>query len=1014
MVRRRTPRTFSSRPNPEEELLGLLREKYERETKPKASAFQRIFAPIRGLTSLPDAFYRARYEQDNLAEMPLEYLKNVGGALGTAVLGREAKDFKQVSDILAQEGYLTGDDAGTKAARFGVNLASDIALNPFTYLKFTAADLTAQAAEKAVKTAAGATGKLSAKGDLPTELSGLVGDVTGKSMQEATSIIEQALGFEGAKHFQAQLIADPSFAEKVAGGLELFGRQISKSPQVTEAVKSVARPFYGITKGVGAIGERVAPEAMRGLKGAWYDVFNPLKAAGLSGKEPVATEALQNLIAKDTSGIMTQKTTAKLRELAKQMDEDELARLPDLIESMGAGVTDASLTESLSVPTPLEGLSEPAQQFISEYTDNVLGPMTERLQDLEDLPGLVGGDTTYLRHLVEGYSPTFLKNKLEPSTFEELMARTDVKRALEKNGFIPKQLVNRTIKDEKVLTAGTGQIPFMSSPRRKKIFETMAEGREAGVHYKDDILDILQEQVKGEYNRLADLQMVENLKQMRSADGTEFLTDKPTRIHTEKLDNLPGFDKRVYAEPATKRVLENYFGTFDSQTGMDVALEGFDKVMGVWKGLVTGAGPGAVRYHARNAVDDTLRMMLDGANMKTLHKDFKAADDFMGAIEEMVEKGDRAVLENFKPTGELKEYMNEMGFENPVEMWEEFKKTDVLGDAGRAVEEVGIRHGDEGLLKRIATADGRTLTWESKRRLAYFMNKHRDTGSMATATEAVRRTMFNYNELSRTEREVFRRVMPFYSFVRKNLEFQMNTMIHHPDRYSKLINALDALQAAAIGPDRSDWEAMPDWMSKDRFGMPVGTTDDGTMRVLSTLGLSFEELADLESYGLISSLNPLLKMFIETQTGKSTFQDRDILEMRAGQRYETHPLRELLGYQERERGGRVQKTVDPRIRYLMESLPFVSSANLAAQHAGRMFRPLLDPSIEPERALQGVSEFILPMRFWDRDIEGSRRAKEVEELDELYELLYRKGISDRFSRYYIPADIRDRLLRELR
>jgi hypothetical protein len=251
------------------------------------------------------------------------------------------------------------------------------------------------------------------------------------------------------------------------------------------------------------------------------------------------------------------------------------------------------------------------------------------------------------------------------------------------------------------------------------------------------------------------------------------------------------------------------------------------------------------------------------------------------------------------------------------------------------------------------------------------------------------------------------------SFSKNNLIFQFKNMIHEPQRYSKFVNLLDSLQNAMIGPDQENWDLLPEWLRDDRYSLPLGTKD-GTMKTLSNINMSFEDLENLDMKGTISKLNPLLKMGIELSTGQSTFMRQPIEEMRGGHRYEYHPLKKLLGYQERDRGGRTQQTVDPYRRYFAENIPYVSTANLLAQRLGRIGGPLMDKDKPSSEALTGLSELTMPVRTFEHDIESQRRYKEVEDLDELYKLLYRKGMSDKFTRFYIPADIREQLLRELR
>jgi hypothetical protein len=241
-----------------------------------------------------------------------------------------------------------------------------------------------------------------------------------------------------------------------------------------------------------------------------------------------------------------------------------------------------------------------------------------------------------------------------------------------------------------------------------------------------------------------------------------------------------------------------------------------------------------------------------------------------------------------------------------------------------------------------------------------------------------------------------------------NIKFQFNQLFEQPGKYAKFVNVLDGLQSGMIGPNEQEWEAMPEWL-REKYGFPVGM-QDGNVQVLSNLGLSFEDIGDIGPQGLMSKLNPLLKLGIEGATGQNTFMRQPIQDLRGGTRYETHPLRGLLGYQEYDMGDWTQKTVDPYRKYAAENIPFLSTLNTALQQAGRIGGPLVNQEIPAKQSLEGLVETVSPAKVYDYNVESAARRRENEKLNELYELLYRKGISDQFTKFYIPADIRDQLM----
>jgi len=1024
---RRTSRTSRvSSTGDSELLLELLKEKYGKQTQPKASALQRIFAPLTAVSSVPDAIYDAIYEKGSIAHAPVEYGKNLLQGLGTTFLGKEPEEMQKVSDILNKQGYLTGQDKASKVVRSGINFAGDVALNPLTYIGFGPMKLAGDVARKSLTSTVGTHLGRSGK-ELVSTVDKLEPLITGKTVNEAIPIVENALGPGSGELFYNSLTAAGAKMSQ-AGSLKFLGQTVSSSPKVAEAVKMGINPLYAVTKGGGALAEKIAPDATKAVKASFYDIFDPLKAAGMSGKEPVALEAIKRMRKEGAVGHRANVLTAELRNLTKDFSEEGYAKTPYLLEELDkVGLTDQAgktLQESEVLKRLGVGsLNKAEKTFITKYR-NLQDLIAKNLRDAGGLEKKIAG--TYIMHDVKGLNPSAvggniqkdalqeLSEQMTPERFDILMKDKNVLKDLEKFGYIKSDTIQKHLKGLDVLAGGEkGLMGFSTEPNAQRKFKSLLEGEAGGVVYETDINNILRKQTEGQLRELNDLEFSKVLENLTDPSGNKFFVDKAGAQYKESV-KLPGTAKHVYTDSQTKRVLENYFGTFGSKSGLDKALSGFDKVMGFWKGLVTGRGPGLIRYHTRNHIDDNIRMILDGADMVKLPEDYGYAQEVLSLNKDAANIGLDKAMEKYAG-GKTDEYLKEIGYKGGIkQFWNEILDNGTLGDVGRSAEEAGQKYitTEMGGLDKALTLGGKTPEFEQLRRVAYYINRLRKD-SPVEAAEAVRRTLFNYNELTKTEREVFKRVMPFYSFVKNNIEFQLDTMFNQPGRYSKFINLLDSVKNGFIGPDKEEWKTMPDWLRKDRYSMPVGE-EDGKLKVLSGLGLSFEELGELDPQGLISKSNPFLKLLLEQATGQSTFMRRPIEELRGGERYETHPLRGLLGYTEQERGGRTQKTVDPQKRYMAENLPFLSSINTLLSQMGRVGGPLVDKDISKGRSLEGAFELASPAKFYEMDVELSKKGREVDDLDELYKLLYRKGISDRFSKYYIPAEIRDRLLKELK
>lgn len=165
-------------------------------------------------------------------------------------------------------------------------------------------------------------------------------------------------------------------------------------------------------------------------------------------------------------------------------------------------------------------------------------------------------------------------------------------------------------------------------------------------------------------------------------------------------------------------------------------------------------------------------------------------------------------------------------------------------------------------------------------RLATFMEGTRNTKfldklGVADAGEAVRKVLFDPQDLTEFERNWMKRALPFYTFTKKNLAFQFDNLSKNASQYSKLIRGYDRLLDAATG-DNS--ENVSDWL-KNNLYIPIPSIgEDGSYKVIRG-SLPFGNLIDTleDPLGNLTNLStPLLKMHIELPRNTNLFTGREI------------------------------------------------------------------------------------------------------------------------------------------
>ena len=178
------------------------------------------------------------------------------------------------------------------------------------------------------------------------------------------------------------------------------------------------------------------------------------------------------------------------------------------------------------------------------------------------------------------------------------------------------------------------------------------------------------------------------------------------------------------------------------------------------------------------------------------------------------------------------------------------------------------------------------LVIEDHARIAHFVEKSATGFDPQTAARSVKKHLFDYGDLSDFEKRIFRdRVAFFYTFARKNLALQTDTLLTQPAKqavFSHLVGGTPVLQGQARN--------YPDWWN-ERLTIPLPFRGkEGLRYVVTGAGLPIEEaFGPLAGPGVgpvqrgrrilsrgFSRLNPIILRPIELATGRNMFFDSPI------------------------------------------------------------------------------------------------------------------------------------------
>jgi len=139
------------------------------------------------------------------------------------------------------------------------------------------------------------------------------------------------------------------------------------------------------------------------------------------------------------------------------------------------------------------------------------------------------------------------------------------------------------------------------------------------------------------------------------------------------------------------------------------------------------------------------------------------------------------------------------------------------------------------------------------------------------ATFRVDKWKFDYGALTATERTIMRRVMPFYTFMRKSLPAMLEGFLMNPDMLGKQ-HRLFSSQDGELGPQFYPWERELGFASWGNTIIPKSIFPIDTMQDL----LNDPTNPGATSKVFVDQLNPLLKILYELGTNHNSFTGRDL------------------------------------------------------------------------------------------------------------------------------------------
>lgn len=222
------------------------------------------------------------------------------------------------------------------------------------------------------------------------------------------------------------------------------------------------------------------------------------------------------------------------------------------------------------------------------------------------------------------------------------------------------------------------------------------------------------------------------------------------------------------------------------------------------------------------------------------------------------------------------EYLAKVKVDDP-QLYDAFQAALGSGAGGSfSVEEIGQLGGRSwGAISNPVTRASRTAGQyvEGPMRLAMAINTTRAGGTSFDALNRVSRIHFDYAQLSKMDKNM-KRIIPFWTFMSRNLPLQMQQMMMRPRLY-----AAAASMQTELGED-IEGVAMPTWLQNKGAFLTGGSGEGATAWAPDLPHLNmledFQNLSPTNPERLLSQLNPLAVAPIESLANKDFYYGNEL------------------------------------------------------------------------------------------------------------------------------------------
>lgn len=679
-------------------------------------------------------------------------------------------------------------------------------------------------------------------------------------------------------------------------------------------------------------------------------------------------------MAEDLGGEVTEK---EINDVKNRLIKYEEERLSEVIEDLSSKIENYK-SKPKSKKDPFKKLN-PEELII--YGERKIKKLQNDLADKTKLLDKIVGSRKIAKEKVNASKPEFKTPKQEKFFNEKLQPLIN---ELGKKTGLPEEELFKYY------------IPSLSKEKLKAVSQSSGALKTGSEGY-----------LKKYMGKIADEDLINKPIEAYARREYEIVRDKITKDTLDELVKVYGKDKSAFTN-AAEAAKEGFVELKDKQFGKVVGYlkeqdakfindylfpeyktldllakgSGYDALTSFFKTAVTAYFPS---FHVRNFISGAVQNYEVIGTQAFNPKNYNTAFGILKG-------GDKPL---------------ELGGYNTKEIQNAIKETfggssRYISDLGDYIDEIA---GNNFKMKKISNARKLGNFIETYQKTVTITGALRQGKTLEQALKLAEKAGFDYSKITKFEQKVLRRLIPFYTFARKNAGLQLATLKDNPERIlnvKKLADSMSVMFGDKVTEE--DVKGLPEWVLSG-----LGFKISGN-KYLSQFGFAPEEFAQRLNAPLkttLISLNPIIKFPLEAKTGRDFFRDQKLIDVNQVAPATGEMLMKLK--EESKLPEWFEKTINIS-SYVSSTGETKYTASPQALHVLRNLpTSRLQSTLEKmfNKDMEKVDKwlaFFTGAKIYDIDVEKQKYFDERNLQRDIEDQLIARGVGKKFSKFYIPEE----------